>query len=609
MKRKGKVLGAFLLALILMLTMIPMASFAEDGDSDTNVSNVELSQQQGGRNNGDDCGNGDDCDNSECIDGNYSFTIKKELTVDSDPNAPNDAFEFKIYKKKWLIVYYWDKIATEYISVGNSKTLNLDIGTYKVKEIDNPQDDFTIVGESSIEVNNNNETVTFYNKYTNPEPPITTPGSLTISKNVYDSHEHLINVDVDDLFNITITGDASTGGYTTEVAIAAGGEITLSNLTPGNYTISEAAIENYEIPSAIDIEVDAGAAAGFTVLNIYLPDEPDPDPNPELVMTKTVAVYSGEGIPDNEAFRPSLALDELDKEVIYKIEIEQEPEPNVRISEVSTPLYRIDDLLQSPDGLNSVENDLLMEDQGGDLVTASSIITSFPDYFQVGSGLTFYYIDTCEDEGTYTNVAELYTTCPLVGSLVAIQSSDQTDNCNDIVASASAVVTVDLPEDPGDDDPPYNPPSSRDYNNVTYKANFPTGVVTSGSVPTDSSNYSDGGTVTVKDNSGTLTAEGYTFLGWDTLADGSGTDYVSADTFKIYNDVTLYAQWDPATEESTPSVETGTTPADPSTAVTGESNDLDPVPKTGDNTPIMALTLLGLLSAGAAIYLMRRREA
>lgn len=41
------------------------------------------------------------------------------------------------------------------------------------------------------------------------------------------------------------------------------------------------------------------------------------------------------------------------------------------------------------------------------------------------------------------------------------------------------------------------------------------------------------------------TRDGYTFTGWDTAADGSGTDYTGGDTYTLPNSGTdtLYAQW------------------------------------------------------------------
>lgn len=54
--------------------------------------------------------------------------------------------------------------------------------------------------------------------------------------------------------------------------------------------------------------------------------------------------------------------------------------------------------------------------------------------------------------------------------------------------------------------------------------------------------YESGSTATVLDNTD-LTKTNFTFSGWNTAADGSGTDYLPASTFAISADTTLYAQW------------------------------------------------------------------
>ena len=77
---------------------------------------------------------------------------------------------------------------------------------------------------------------------------------------------------------------------------------------------------------------------------------------------------------------------------------------------------------------------------------------------------------------------------------------------------------------------------------VTYNANGATG----GSVPTDNGNYLSGATVTCKSNSGTLTKTGFTFDGWNTKADGTGTTFSAVPTygtFAITQDTVLYAKW------------------------------------------------------------------
>lgn len=75
---------------------------------------------------------------------------------------------------------------------------------------------------------------------------------------------------------------------------------------------------------------------------------------------------------------------------------------------------------------------------------------------------------------------------------------------------------------------------------VTYNGNTNTG----GNVPTDgSSPYTVGTTVTILGNTGTLARTGFTFSGWNTAADGSGTQYSPGNTFVINANAILYARW------------------------------------------------------------------
>ena len=75
---------------------------------------------------------------------------------------------------------------------------------------------------------------------------------------------------------------------------------------------------------------------------------------------------------------------------------------------------------------------------------------------------------------------------------------------------------------------------------VTYNGNFNTG----GNVPTDSTGYESGQTVTVLGNGGNLVSTGYSFSGWNTLSNGSGTTYTQSQTFTMGSaNVTLYAKW------------------------------------------------------------------
>jgi uncharacterized repeat protein (TIGR02543 family) len=74
---------------------------------------------------------------------------------------------------------------------------------------------------------------------------------------------------------------------------------------------------------------------------------------------------------------------------------------------------------------------------------------------------------------------------------------------------------------------------------VMYNGNTNTG----GTVPIDTNTYLPTFTVTVLGN-GTLTNTGYTFAGWNTQADGNGTDRAPASTFAMgSSNVVLYAKW------------------------------------------------------------------
>ncbi len=75
---------------------------------------------------------------------------------------------------------------------------------------------------------------------------------------------------------------------------------------------------------------------------------------------------------------------------------------------------------------------------------------------------------------------------------------------------------------------------------LTYDGNGNTG----GSAPVDASGpYNYNSTVTVLDNTGSLIKTGYALSGWNTAANGSGTDYSAGSTFSISANTTLYAKW------------------------------------------------------------------
>lgn len=70
---------------------------------------------------------------------------------------------------------------------------------------------------------------------------------------------------------------------------------------------------------------------------------------------------------------------------------------------------------------------------------------------------------------------------------------------------------------------------------VTYNGNGGAGDIPEKSV------HPEGTSVDIKP--ATLTRKNYTFVGWNSEADGSGTDYLPGKTFVISSDITLYAKW------------------------------------------------------------------
>jgi uncharacterized repeat protein (TIGR02543 family) len=79
---------------------------------------------------------------------------------------------------------------------------------------------------------------------------------------------------------------------------------------------------------------------------------------------------------------------------------------------------------------------------------------------------------------------------------------------------------------------------------VTYDGNGNNG----GTVPIDGNRYLPGATVTVLGNSGGLVKPLLTFVGWNTLPGGNGTDYAPTQTLIMgSSNLTLYAKWGPKT--------------------------------------------------------------
>lgn len=85
---------------------------------------------------------------------------------------------------------------------------------------------------------------------------------------------------------------------------------------------------------------------------------------------------------------------------------------------------------------------------------------------------------------------------------------------------------------------------------LTYDRNGATG----GAVPVDATAYTSGASAVVQGNTGALNYAGYTFSGWNTAADGSGTGYNAGDLITLAIDTTIYAIWASATSLITPTL-------------------------------------------------------
>lgn len=78
---------------------------------------------------------------------------------------------------------------------------------------------------------------------------------------------------------------------------------------------------------------------------------------------------------------------------------------------------------------------------------------------------------------------------------------------------------------------------TQNHYNVTYNKNGG-----SGSAPLDSTDYIYNQNATILGN-GSLSRVGYTFAGWNTKTDGTGTNYIAGNLVSITNNLTLYAKW------------------------------------------------------------------
>ena len=109
----------------------------------------------------------------------------------------------------------------------------------------------------------------------------------------------------------------------------------------------------------------------------------------------------------------------------------------------------------------------------------------------------------------------------------------------------------------------------------TYTVTYYSYLDDGGTVPVDGALYDSGAMVTILDNTGDLTRDGYIFAGWNTAANGSATAYAAGDTLTMpmWN-FSLFAQWEIPTfalNYDANGATGGTPPIDTDSYVEGES--------------------------------------
>lgn len=150
---------------------------------------------------------------------------------------------------------------------------------------------------------------------------------------------------------------------------------------------------------------------------------------------------------------------------------------------------------------------------------------------------------------------------------------------------------------------------------ITYSGN----ENTSGDVPVDEREYHKQDLVEILGKN-TLEKEGYTFEGWNTSPDGTGTSYKEKDSYQITEDTILYAQWKKVVTEDkseglTEVIDLGNNPKGPSgkeslrTPKVREKLKMNGSSvKTGDHQNILFLGVLLFTSVSIGGYLFIHRN-
>ena len=136
-----------------------------------------------------------------------------------------------------------------------------------------------------------------------------------------------------------------------------------------------------------------------------------------------------------------------------------------------------------------------------------------------------------------TKVRKVIVKLPLVGKMIVIYGQV---SWGFAPRSVNAITDITVSLTPSSD---YSVIDLNETYSLTYDGGDATGTVS------DETAYTPGEEVEVKAATG-LTYTGYTFAGWNLSADGRGRMYMPGETFQIYEDTTLYAQWISTTQQT-----------------------------------------------------------
>lgn len=135
--------------------------------------------------------------------------------------------------------------------------------------------------------------------------------------------------------------------------------------------------------------------------------------------------------------------------------------------------------------------------------------------------------------------------------------------------------TADSTSQPTPNNPPAPTPAPEVYYTISFNKNNDAATGSTASIKAKADSI-----VTLTVNGFAL--EGYTFTGWNTKADGTGTGYGDASSLKLTGDMTLYAQWisaaAPTYQISIPAVVGGTVSVNKTVAEAGSEIELTIIP-------------------------------